>query len=460
MSLTAGASIVDITPERGVQVAGAVGAYRPAKFVEDPLYARALVLESGGSKICIVSADVTIIAKRHSDRIRRWAESHLGFDFDAVMVHATQTHSAPAIGHFLLSYDYAVPEEFEWLRGSNPEYNEFAEERIREAIEKANSALRPVEVGYGSGVEGRMAFNRRAVKRDGRVMMPGPRWKEPLGPTEILYMEGPIDPEVGVVCFRQDNLRFPGIMVNYSCHPVHVFPKPIISPDWPGALADELVKAHGSGCVPLILNGPCGNINPWPPFDPDYVEDHKLMGRVLATTVAKVIEGLEFLQEAAIDYRACTLRIPLREIDEEELDRARECLKEKPDPQWAEKPHVGVDPAWVMAAGLVDLYNLKQRDPDYDYEVQAFRIGDAAIVGLPGEPFVEGALRIKMASPTYPTYVVHDVNHYAGYLPTREAFTRGGHETNTGNWSRFVPEALDLVVDAATALLRELYPSE
>jgi len=54
--------------------------------------------------------------------------------------------------------------------------------------------------------------------------------------------------------------------------------------DWPGALADERRAFYGQGCVPLILNGACGNINPWDPFNPDYKEDHYRMGCILAET--------------------------------------------------------------------------------------------------------------------------------------------------------------------------------
>ena len=458
-TLRAGMACTDITPKLGVQVAGAVGVHRPARFIADPLFAKALVLESDSRKLCLVALDLTIVTKQHSDRIRRWAADELGFDRDAVMIHATQTHSAPTLGHFLISEEFEIPEEFDWIRGGDVRYNSFAEDRIMEAIKRANDSLSPVKVGMGSGVEGRMAFNRRAVMRDGSVSMPGRSWRSPLGPTEIRYLEGPIDPEVGVICFRGDSLRFPAILVNYSCHPVHVFPKPIISPDWPGALSDEMIRLYGKACVPIVLNGACGNINPWPPFDPDYVEDHRHMGSVLAGTVERVVETLTFGEVVELDWRTRNLRIPIREIDPEELEKAEKVLKEQPEPVWTDRPHVGVDPRWVMAASLVDLYNLRQRSPKYDYEIQVFRIGNAALIGLPGEPFVEGGLQMKLASPTYPTYIIHDINHYVGYLPTKEAFKRKGHETVTGNWSRLIPEALDIVVESATELLCDLFPN-
>ena len=82
--------------------------------------------------------------------------------------------------------------------------------------------------------------------------------------------------------------------------------------------------------------------------------------------------------------------------------------------------------------------------------------GELALVGLPGEPFAEGGLRIKLGSPTFPTYVVHNTC-YAAYVPTRAAIERGGYETRAGLISKLAPEALDLIVEASLGLLRELF---
>jgi len=462
--IKAGAASVDITPQAEVQLAGAVGVHRPARFIQDPLYARALVIEGGGRKICLVSLDLCVVTRREVDEIRQSATKELGLDPAAIMIHATQTHSAPSLGHFMLSDDYeGLPPEFEWLKGGDARYNAFAKPRILDAIRQADSSLEKVHVGAASVIEGRMAHNRRAVGPDGFIL-PMSSWVlkfksvggESLGPRKIRYMEGPMDPELGVVCFRRESLRFLAVLVNYTCHPAHNFPRPGVSADWPGALSSQLQSLYGPGCVPLVLNGACGNINPWPPFDPDYVEDQNRMGRVLAERVSVAVNTIDFESEAKIDWRVRTVRIPLREIDDRELEKARDILRQNPRPVWNPEG-TAVDARWAMAAGLLDLHELKQRSPEHEYEIQIFRIGNVAIVGLPGEPFVEGGLAIKLASPTYPTYIVHGVNQYVGYLPTKQAFPRGGHETVTGNWSRLTPDALDIVVANATEMLRHLF---
>jgi len=373
-------------------------------------------------------------------------------------VHATQTHSAPGMGRFMVDPDFPLSDpEFEWLTGGEDRYTQVAVAGAIEAIERACEALAPAAVGAGRCIEGRLAFNRRAVMRDGRVMMPGRSWPGPLGPTEIAYIEGPIDPELGVLCFRRPSLEVCSVLASYTCHPVHVFPQPIVSPDWPGALCRELRGVHGEGCVPVAVNGACGNINPWPPFDPDYADDHRLMARVLSEGVGRVLEGMSFADGAKLDYAVRRLKLPLREVPADELRWATELLQRQPGPCWTDDEHTRVPSDWMVAASICSVDLMRQRSPHLDYEVQVLRIGDSAVVGLPGEPFVEGGLEVKIASPAAYTHIAHCTTQYVGYIPTAEAMTRGGHEVNTRYWAKLTPEALGMVVEGAIETLGDVF---
>jgi len=456
----AGAARVDITPWAGVQLAGAVGLYRPAKLVWDPLYATALVLESDSRKLCFVVLDLTIITAEYSEKIRQAAVQEFNFDPQAVIIHVTQTHSAPSAGHFMVDPDFTgIPEDEEWIRGGNAEYADFAVDRAIEAIRIADQSRQPVQIAAASGIEGRLAFNRRAITRDGTVRMP-PAWQGPLGPTWLRYIEGPMDPEVGVMCVRNEHLEMVAMLLHYTCHPVHVFPRPIVSADWPGAWADALRSSHGEGVVPLVLNGCCGNINPWPPFEPDYVRDHRPMGRVLAETTRKVEETLEFTDQAQLDWRSRHLMIPLRQVAPDKLAWAEEILQSSPEPVWANESKTQVDSDWMTAASIKSVELMRQRNSCLDYYLQVFRIGQTAIVALPGEPFVECGLKIKIGSPTYPTYVAHCTSEYVGYIPTQQAVATSGHEVDTKYWSKLVPEAMDTIAETAIEMLQELFPPE
>ena len=86
-------------------------------------------------------------------------------------------------------------------------------------------------------------------------------------------------------------------------------------------------------------------------------------------------------------------------------------------------------------------------------EVQAILIDDHAYVSVPAEYFVQLGLRIKEESYPRRVMVVSHANGMVGYVPTMEAFKRGGYETTFGNTSRLAPEAGDMLADAAIGLV-------
>ena len=118
--LSAGAAMIDITPPAGTHLAGSgAGDHRPVQAVLDPLFAKAIVFEAGGRRVCLVILDLTIVTGEYTDRIRANICEQTGIERDAIMVQATQTHSAPSLGYFMLDPDFPLEtsEETEYLRG-------------------------------------------------------------------------------------------------------------------------------------------------------------------------------------------------------------------------------------------------------------------------------------------------------------------------------------------------------
>jgi hypothetical protein len=260
-----------------------------------------------------VSGDLTIVARNASDRIRDEAAEKYGFDRDAVIVHMTQTHSAPAMEHFFFDSDFEnIPDEYEWVRGGDREYTEYVIAEIIKVIGLAVQNLSPVEIGLTWALEGRLAFNRRAIRKDGTIGMPTREWRDKRGNHDFICLEGPMDPQVLVMCFRSPDLKIPAVLLHYSCHPVHVFPKQLISADWPGSWCKGMRELLGTECVPLVLNGCCGNLNPWDPWDPNYANDHERMGQILTQRCQDALEFIEFENSDVLSYRSTHLKIPYR----------------------------------------------------------------------------------------------------------------------------------------------------
>ena len=465
-ALLAGAALVDITPPYGTHLSGsAMGEHRPAQSFLDPLYAKALVVEADGRRICLVTLDVTIITGDYTERIRAGISAQIGVPPEAIMVHAIQTHSAPSLGYFMLDPDFPLvtTDETEFLRGGERRYGDQAAEGAIRAAVAAASSLQPVRLGVGRAVLDGLAWNRRGVRRDGTITMPKPqgRDRQPLGITDICYMEGPIDPEVGVLCLQDRDMRPVAMLLHYTCHPVNAFGHAetyhAVSADWPGAWSQAMRETYGPGMVPLVVNGCCGNINPWPPYDPDCHPDHQRMGRALGEMSRRVLHSLTFRPEAALDWRVEHLALPYREIPAARRAEVETILGASPEPPRGADGEV--DPVWFRAASTRSAELAQRREPAFPYEIQVLRIGDTALVGLPGEPFVEGQLALKTQSPAAYTFVAHLVTHYVGYLPTREAYARGGHEANEDvtYWAKLAPGCLETVVARARALLAEMY---
>jgi len=104
-----------------------------------------------------------------------------------------------------------------------------------------------------------------------------------------------------------------------------------------------------------------------------------------------------------------------------------------------------------------EIMNFKWRKSDeLAALVQAIRLGDdTALVGLPGEVFVELGLAIKQASPFANTMVIELSQDCPDYVPTRKAFAEGSYETVC---SCVEPGGGEMLVASAVRLLKQLKP--
>jgi hypothetical protein len=91
------------------------------------------------------------------------------------------------------------------------------------------------------------------------------------------------------------------------------------------------------------------------------------------------------------------------------------------------------------------------------FEVQVMKMGNIALVGLSGEVFVDFALEIEEKSPPeVNTVVLGYTNGCIGYIPTRDAYPKGGYEVETAykyyGTLMIKPESHQIIIDSATSL--------
>ena len=91
---------VDITPDKKVSLAGQF-AERISEYVEKPLTATAMAVESEDDQMVLVSVDIVAIGYKLVEEIRvKLADNQVGLDPMKVVFSAIHTHTAPC-------YDYA-----------------------------------------------------------------------------------------------------------------------------------------------------------------------------------------------------------------------------------------------------------------------------------------------------------------------------------------------------------------
>lgn len=95
-------------------------------------------------------------------------------------------------------------------------------------------------------------------------------------------------------------------------------------------------------------------------------------------------------------------------------------------------------------------------------ELQAIRLGEGVLLGLPAEVFTEVGSAVKAQSPFPHTLLVTYANGDVGYIPTEQDFEAGGYAATMApaiyDHFPFTPDVGMRLVEATGQLLEELTP--
>jgi neutral ceramidase len=253
----AGAAAVEITPTRNVPLGGYGGRNgAPMIGVHDPLFAKALWLETPESKVCLVTTDLIGSLASLRDRIKP-------VDADLVLS-ASHTHSGSgglATGFWELAMGKFDPALFDELAG-----------KLKQAVLEARARRAPARLAFARGEIPGLNRNRR-VKG------------------------GPVDPELNVMLVADVLSRPLAIVANYTAHGTILSERNMLaSADWQGAFQRQ-VERDFPGALALYTNGAEGNISPSSPGDGGEYERCEAMGRAVAGHVANLVRTIEKTSE-------------------------------------------------------------------------------------------------------------------------------------------------------------------
>jgi hypothetical protein len=155
--------------------------------------------------------------------------------------------------------------------------------------------------------------------------------------------------------------------------------------------------------------------------------------------------------------RSRLLKLPIKqyphpeklEIDAEELRREVGQLRAHGEEQEIRE----VIARATQATSRAEMARKYYGKPHIEWTLQGIRIGSAALLSMPGEPFTEINQQIVERSPFQHTLFSGYSNGGFGYLPMPSAVEVGGYEVAT---SPFSPDAANIVINESIELLNQL----
>ena len=456
-TLRGGFAAVNITPPLGISMEGYVGLDRLATGVADELFARAILLDNGDTRLAIVSCDVLGLDRDTVQTIRGRVQSTTGIPPEAVLIACTHNHTGP--------------QTLDLYRPKDQGYMDLLVRQVVSAVRRAYDNLIPVVLGVGAGFEPTLVHNRRVILKDGQSYFPA----FVTNADDVVAIEGPTDPTVGVITVADQAGKVRGILVNYSTH-VDVITGDQLSADYPGVMVNLLQRVYGPETVAMFTAGACGDVDPIGMRDLHFhTRQHyhdsegptkaRQVGTVLAAEAMKVIARLNYTPTAQLGAASRCLSLPTRRPSAEQVQAAQRTLDQQVDSLAIDTSRGKISTeewnvrARNLARATLRFADFQARSPHLPVEVQALRIGETVLLGIPGELFSALGRAIIEGSPAAHTFVLTYTNDYLGYIPTRVAYEHGGYETIPGWANQLEPEAGERLVEEAVALAREVMTS-
>jgi neutral ceramidase len=435
--LQAGVAVADITPPIGYCMCGYFNE-RLSTGVLNPLHAKALVLRQGDTRAAMVFCDLIGLSPEVSKKSRRQAQQETGIPADNILLAGTHSHTGPLYFDALRDY---LHEKAVAKQGKDPcEQRDYLSELVAgivKAIKDADANVRPVQAQAGVAQQQGLSFNRRFHMKDGSV-----RFNPGVLNPDIVRAAGPVDPSVGMVFFRDVNGKDAfASLVNFALH-LDTTGGTLYAADYPCFIEQSLREKYGKDFVLLFGTGTCGDINHIDVTTKDRLKPETI-GATLAATVAAAQS--KAIDKPSLAVKRAVVEVPMQTFTAAEIAQAKEDMDK-----------IGTsDLPFLDQVKAYKIMDVQARGGStIPLEVQAFRLSDeVAVIGLPGEVFVEFGLAFKKASPFPVTLVIELCQDDVAYVPTRKAFAEGSYETVN---SRIAPGGGEMMIETAIRLLDEL----
>lgn len=466
--LLAGVARADITPPVGIpQMNWGAQTHVQAEGIDPAgMVATALVVSDGKQKFALVDVDA-LLPSPMATAIER-ASAATGIPAGHIRLGVTHTHAGP----FLNREKGPVGYDLTQFQEGFDRYWGITVDKIVGAIIEANSRLEPVHVGGAKGY-GTINVNRRIRPASGNPPAVG---RNP---------EGLVDRDLIVARIDKADGSPLAVLVNFQCHgTVMAWDNKVISPDWPGMMR-RVVEQAFPGAHAMFFQGAAGNQGPIEGFTGDVGVAHRL-GRILGHQAAAIamqtdtvkrtpqfegfVESTAFIakqpwrvtgpRDGSLQFGTRVIEVPGREYTPAEIDKMRGRVR---DAEAKAQQTKATGDKWAIHAAdarlrrFQDLLTKWQSAKGAPVQVRAqiLRIGEVAIVAMPGEPFAEIGQAIKKASPFPVTmFCGYSTGEGGDYMPIESEYDLEGYEVDRTPYGRKAAEKLVAEVIGMFAALK------
>lgn len=423
---------LDVTPPIGSPLCE--GFVPPASRIDDPLSARGIILLGVDQPIVLCAVDFVGLGNSGHDAWREALATAAETIPSRVAVHALHQHDAP--GCDLSEAELLTPYGLEGKVYDVPFLVDVMK-RLKQTVKAALPSARPfTHIGTGHAVVDRVASNRRILGDDGKVKIV--RYSSTTDPEAIAAPEGVIDSQLKLLSFWNGDSPLVS-MTYYATHPQSHYGKGAVSADFVGLARGVRDRAEPK-VFHLHFNGAGGNIAAGKYNNGSQEARIELTERLAAgmeqawknTTRAPITAG-------DIEWRVEPVVLPLRDrlLNLTEIEKVLHDDNAQP----TERIRAAKDIAYAR--------RVLAKQP---IELSSLRLGQAVILNLPGEIFVEYQLAAQKMRPDRFICTAGYGDYGAGYIGTAVSYGEGGYETS--RVSRTAPEAEAVLLAAIAKLLK------
>jgi hypothetical protein len=411
---------VDVTPPVGYEMAfGTV-----INKWDLGLRAKGLVISGAGMPVVLCAFDWHSIANESQDAFRNAFAEAAGTIPERVVVHTLHQHDAPICdfgAEKMLKEAGIDPEIF------NGNFAREAMDKVSAAIKKSLDNMQTVtHIGIGEAPVYEVASNRRILGEDGRVRA-GRSSSARIAELRA-EPEGVIDPMVSLISFWSKDKAL-AVMSFYATHPQSYYRTGIPNPDFPG-IARFFRQLQVPEAMHIHFAGAAGNVAAGK-YNDGSRENRGKLAHKLADGMKRAWDSTErfSLSPEKVSWESESVALPpadhLIKL-EKDAEADKKLLSENRNAQKL---------AW---------YNRCRQGRKTD--VQCLKLGEARILFMPGELFVEYQLAAKRMRPDLFVAMAAYGDFGPHYIGTEIAYSQGGYEVSASDVSSEVEKILMSVI--------------